>query len=82
MAGGIGRLVSRGRTLPWARLYVLGEWAYRKGRAAHGGLTAHERAELGRILRKSRGRPRNITRGERERMAALVRKAFTAARRG
>jgi hypothetical protein len=81
MPGGISRLVARGRTLPWTRLYFVGEWAYRKGKAAHGGLTESERGELGRLLKKSKGRRRNLTDGERDRLQQLAQKAFEAARR-
>jgi hypothetical protein len=78
----IARLFARGRALPWARIYFLSEWAYRKGRAAHGGLTEKERGELGRLLKKSKGRRRNLTDREFERLRALGLKAFAAARRG
>lgn len=81
MPGGISRLVARGRMLPWARLYFLGEWAYRKGKAARGGLTESERSELGRLLKKSKGRRRNLTDRERERLQRLAQKAFEAARK-
>ncbi len=80
--GGISRLFARGKALPWARIYVLGEWAYRKGRAVHGGLSESDRAELGRLLRKSKGRRANLSRGEFERLRALGLKALDAGRRG
>jgi hypothetical protein len=73
-------LVARGRALPWGRLYFVGQWVYRKGRAAHAGLTEGERAELGRLLRKSRGRRGNLTGKETDRLQAIVRKALRAAR--
>ena len=38
-AESIAKLFARGKALPWARIYFLSEWAYRKGRAAHGGLS-------------------------------------------
>ena len=75
-------MLSRGRALPWARLYLLAEWAYRKGRAAHGGLTEAERAELGRLLKKSKGRRGNLTGREQDHLRGLAKKAFGAARRG
>lgn len=80
MPGGISRLVARGRAIPWARLYFLGEWAYRKSRAAHGALSEAERSELGRLLRKSKGRRRNLTQKERDRLERIARKAYRAAR--
>ena len=80
MAPSITSLLARGRAIPWARLYVLGEWAYRKGRAAHGGLSESERRDLGRLLRKSRGRRGNLTKREADRLSALVRKSLSAAR--
>jgi hypothetical protein len=77
---GISRLLARGRTVPWTRLYFIGEWAYRKGKAAHGGLTESERGELGRLLKKSKGRRKNLTERERERLQWLAQKALEAAR--
>ena len=77
----IAKLFARGRALPWAKIYFLGELAYRKGKAVHGGLTEAERAELGRLLKKSRGRRRNLSKREFERLRGLGVKAFEAARR-
>ena len=83
MAGGaIAKLFARGKALPWARIYVLGEWAYRKGRAVHGGLSESDRTELGRLLRKSKGRRANLTHRDFERLRALGLKALDAGRRG
>lgn len=42
-------------------------------------LTVAERSELRGLLAKSKGRPRNLTRGERSRITALVRKLEPAA---
>ncbi|MGH2965829.1 MAG: hypothetical protein ACRDMH_10685 [Solirubrobacterales bacterium] len=78
----IAKLFARGRALPWARIYFLSEWAYRKGRAVHGGLSDGERAELGRLLRKSKGRRGNLTGAEFERLRGLGLKAFRAAHKG
>jgi hypothetical protein len=80
--GTIAKLFSRGKALPWARIYFLSEWAYRKGRAAHGGLSEADRSELGRLLRKSKGRRGNLTGAEFERLRGLGLKAFQAARKG
>jgi hypothetical protein len=77
----ISILLSRGKALPWARIYFFGEWAYRKGRAAHGGLSEKERGDLGKLLKKSKGRRGNLTDREFERLRGLVVKAFSAARR-
>ncbi|MGH2924797.1 MAG: hypothetical protein ACRDK1_02365 [Solirubrobacterales bacterium] len=82
MAGGITKLFARGKALPWARIYVLSGWAYRKGRAVHGGLSASDRGELGRLLRKSKGRRGNLSDREFERLRELGLKAFDAGRRG
>jgi hypothetical protein len=81
MSGAVARLFARGRGLPWARIYLLGELAYRKGRAVHGGLSEADRSELGRLLRKSRGRRRNLSGIELQRLGSLALKAFDAARR-
>ncbi len=61
---------------------MLGEWSYRKGRAVHGGLSESDRAELGRLLRKSKGRRGNLSGGEFDRLRALALKALDAGRRG
>ncbi len=81
MPGTISSLFARSRALPWAKIYVVGTWAYRKGRAAHGGLTDSERSELGRLLKKSKGRRSNLSRREFERLRGLGIKALDAARR-
>jgi hypothetical protein len=81
MPGAISRLMTRGRAIPWARLYILSEWAYRKGKAARGELTERERSELGRLVRKSKGRRANLTKREVDRLRDLASKAFEAARR-
>lgn len=78
----IAKLFTRGKALPWARIYFLSEWAYRKGRAAHGGLSGTERSELGRLLKKSKGRRGNLTGREFERLRTLGMKAFQAGRKG
>jgi hypothetical protein len=80
MPATISRLFARGRALPWARIYLISEWAYRKGRAAHGGLSEKERRELGRLLKQSKGRRRNLTDREFQRLRALGLKAYRAAR--
>ena len=81
MPGMISKLLTRGKAIPWVRVYVLSEWAYRKGRAAHGGLDTSERSELGGLLRKSKGRRANLTGREVDRLRVLAAKAFDAARR-
>jgi hypothetical protein len=81
MEGTISKLFARGRALPWARIYFLSEWAYRKSRAVHGRLTEAERGELGQLLKKSKGRRRNLSAREFERLRGLGMKAFDAARR-
>jgi hypothetical protein len=81
MSGAVARLFARGRALPWARIYFLGELAYRKGKAVQGGLSGAERSELGRLLKKSRGRRGNLNGREFQRLKSLALKAFEAARR-
>ncbi len=77
----ISKLFARGKAVPWARIYFLGIWAYRKGKAVHGELTEDELRDLGGLLRKSRGRRRNLTDREFARLRTLVGKALEAARR-
>jgi hypothetical protein len=75
MAGGLSRLVTRGRAIPWLLLYESGKWIYGQGKRAWGNLEPGERERLGALLRKSKGRRSNLTAGERDELWSLVKQA-------
>jgi hypothetical protein len=75
MAGGLSRLVARGRAINWIALFEAARFAYRHGRRSWDNLTPDERRDLGELIRKSKGRRSNLTAVERERMWDLVKKA-------
>ena len=74
MAGGLSKLVARGRAVPWLALYESGRLVYRHGKRAWDNLEPAERERLGRLLRKSKGRRANLTSGERDDLWSLVKK--------
>ncbi len=55
----------------WARVLILAEVALTIKRHLDL-LDAHEKSELQRLVRKSKGRPSNLTKRERERLGAIV----------
>jgi len=64
------------RRVPWMRAWVVAQWLYRHGRdRLEKNLDAGERADLWELMKKSKGRPPNLSRRERDRFLALVRKA-------
>ena len=75
MAGRISSLVTRGRAINWIALYEAAKFVYGHGKRSWENLTPSERAEIGRMLRKSKGRSTNLTDRERDRLWALVKKA-------
>ena len=77
MAGGLTSLVSRGRALNWVALYEAAKFVYGHGKRSWEKLTPSERAEIGRMIRKSKGRRANLTDRERDRLWKLVKKAAT-----
>jgi hypothetical protein len=77
MAGGLSRLVTRGRAVPWLALYESGKWIYRHGKRAWGNLEPGERERLGALLRKSKGRRSNLSTRERGELWSLVKQATT-----
>jgi hypothetical protein len=78
---GFGALVSsRARALSWTALYKSAMWLYGKGQQFWDNLTAAERAELGTLLKKSKGRRANLTSKETERLKDVVRRGFSGAR--
>jgi hypothetical protein len=77
MAGALSRAVARGRAFNWLALYEAAKLIYRYGKQSWDNLTPSERAELGRMVRKSKGSRANLTERERERLWTLVKKAGT-----
>jgi hypothetical protein len=69
------------REVPWAELRrraaIVYLWLY----AGWSELSSAERAEVRRLVAKSRGRPRNLTREEARRLGGLAGKAASAAAR-
>jgi hypothetical protein len=75
MAGRLSSLISRGRAVNWVALYESARFIYRHGKQRWDNLTPSERAEIGRMVRKSKGRRANLTERERARLWTLVKKA-------
>lgn len=61
-------------------MYFAAKWIALKGHGAYTGLNPDERAQLSKLVSKSKGRPSNLSKGEREKVGELVRKAAAAAR--
>jgi hypothetical protein len=74
------RLPSRSE-IPWPELRRRALVVYLWLQAGWSELSASERAEVANLLRKSRGRPRNLTKEEAKRLGALAGRAASAAAR-
>jgi hypothetical protein len=68
--------------IPWAELRRRALIVYLWLQAGWNELSSAEREEVGRLLRKSRGLPRNLTKAEAKRLGALAGRAASAAARG
>ena len=77
MAGRLTGLVTRGRAINWLALYETSKLIYKHGRRSLDNLSSSERAEIGRMVRKSKGSRANLTDRERDRLWTLVKKAAT-----
>ena len=66
--------------MSWTALYRSAMWLYGRGQQFWDNLTRAERAELGTLLRKSKGRRANLTTVETDRLKGLVRKGFSGER--
>ena len=73
MAGSPLSRLARLRRLPVARLLALAELAL-LAREHYGKLKPHERRRILALVRRTRGRPANLTRRERAELAALLAK--------
>lgn len=74
---GIGRLVTRGRALPWLALYESAKWVYGHGKRVWDNLEPVDRERMGELIRKSKGRRSNLTQREHDELRSLVKKAAT-----
>ncbi len=74
-------LVTVARRIPWRRVIFAATLAYRKGTGAYNGLSDSERKRFGDLIKKSQGRPSNLTQRERDRIRELAGKALDAARK-
>jgi hypothetical protein len=72
------RLPSR-TEIPWEELRRRSAVVYEYVRRGWSELSAAERSELGRLLRKSKGRPRNLSKDEARRFGQLIARAASAA---
>jgi hypothetical protein len=72
------RLPSR-TEIPWEDLRRRAIVVYTYLERGWSELSAAERTEVGRLLRKSRGRPRNLSRDEARRLGQIVARAARAA---
>ena len=66
--------------MSFTALYKAATWLYGRGQQFWDNLSATERSELGRIVRKSKGRRANLTQSEVDRLRDLVRKGFSGER--
>jgi len=69
------RVVQVARRVRWVYVLESARWIYAHGREGWERLSAQERRELGRIVRKTRGRPGSLTPREREELRRIVVKA-------
>ena len=67
------------REIPWDTLRRRATSLFQVLQAGWNELTAEERAEVRRLLSKSRGRPRNLTRDETKRLGQIGGRAARAA---
>ncbi|HEX5621804.1 MAG TPA: hypothetical protein VFX51_25480 [Solirubrobacteraceae bacterium] len=73
------RLPSSTREIPWAQLRRNATIVFLMLRAGWTALDAAERDEARRLVTKSRGRPRNLSRTEARRLGAIAGRAARAA---
>lgn len=69
------------REIPWAELRRRATVVYLWLQAGWDELSAEERHEIARLVRKSRGRPQNLTREEAGRLGRLAGRAASAGAR-
>jgi hypothetical protein len=74
-------IVTSAKRIPWKRVLLVAQLVYVKGSAASKALTPAERRRLLDLVKKSQGRPSNLTEKERTRVRELAGKALAAARK-
>ena len=79
---GPSSIVSAAKKVPWTKVMVAAQLVYTRGSAAARALDAKERKTLLDLVKKSQGRPSNLSERERARVRELASKALTAARNG
>jgi hypothetical protein len=77
MTGTVAKLVARGRSVQWLALYESARFIYGHGKRLWDNLEPTERQNLGRLVRKSKGRRANLSQDERDELRSLVKKAAT-----
>jgi hypothetical protein len=77
MAGTASKLLARAKTVRWVALYETARMVYGQGKRVWTNLEPGERENLGRLVRKSKGRRANLNERERDELWALVKKAVT-----
>ena len=73
-------IVTAARRIPWKRALFVAQQLYVRGSAASRALTAAERKRLLDLVKKSQGRPSNLTERERARVRELAGKGLDAVR--
>jgi hypothetical protein len=73
------RRLPSAREVPWTELRRRATVVFLMLSAGWSELTADERAEARKLVTKSRGRPRNLTRAEAKRLGAIAGRAARAA---
>ena len=79
VAASVAALVKAGKRVPWAKVVAAATWLYKN---AKDNLTEAERRELGTLLKKTKGDPRNLNAKERSRVRNLVSKGVTGKKPG
>jgi hypothetical protein len=74
-------IVTSAKRIPWKRVLLVAQQVYVRGSAASRALTPAERKRLLDLVKKSQGRPSNLTDRERARVKELAGKALAAARK-
>ncbi|MFN8160597.1 MAG: hypothetical protein U0R52_06075 [Solirubrobacterales bacterium] len=65
--------VSAIRRVPWKKVWISAIWLYHQGRGRlERNLTPSERDQLWDLMKRSKGRPNNLTKRQRDRFRELV----------
>jgi hypothetical protein len=78
MPGGLSKVWSRGKAVPWAAVWEVGRslWFNSRDRVSEN-LAPREREDFAAIVRQRSGRPWDLNAKERDRLVSLVKKAST-----